>query len=171
MYAWCGECHECQLVNPPLCPLPLIEVSFEIIGMDCVGPLEWCTWGYHFVLVLVDYAMWYPETVPLHNISASNVADSSMLSPRSGLTRDLHITDTMQALWIIRDSIDSHQCLPSANRSVERFNQLLKNVIRTFVHVCVKWLKPLLFEVREALQASTGFPQLNYCTAAGLMES
>ncbi len=43
---WCVACRECQLVNPPatakapLRPLPLMEVPFERIGMDLIGPLE-----------------------------------------------------------------------------------------------------------------------------------
>ncbi len=43
---WCAACRECQLVNPPaspkapLRPLPLMQVPFERIGMDLIGPLE-----------------------------------------------------------------------------------------------------------------------------------
>ncbi|KAL7832099.1 hypothetical protein AOLI_G00296470 [Acnodon oligacanthus] len=43
---WCASCCKCQIVNPPaipkapLFPLPLIDVPFERIGMDLVGPLE-----------------------------------------------------------------------------------------------------------------------------------
>ncbi len=43
---WCVACQECQMVNPPatakapLRPLLLMEVPFERIGMDLIGPLE-----------------------------------------------------------------------------------------------------------------------------------
>ena len=68
---WCASCPECQLVNQPaiprapLRPLPLMEVPFEHIGMDLIGPFHQSARGYRFVLVLVDYATRYPEAVPL----------------------------------------------------------------------------------------------------------
>ncbi len=58
---WCAACRECQLVNPPaspkapLRPLPLMQVPFERIGMDLIGPLERSARGHRFALVLVDY--------------------------------------------------------------------------------------------------------------------
>ncbi len=78
---WCAACRECQLVNPPaspkapLRPLPLMQVPFELIGMDLIGPLERSARGHRFALVLVDYATRYPEAVALRNISAKSVAE------------------------------------------------------------------------------------------------
>ncbi len=43
---WCADCRECQLVNPPacpkapLCPLLLMQVPFERIGMDLIGAIR-----------------------------------------------------------------------------------------------------------------------------------
>ncbi len=51
---WCAACRECQLVNPPaspkapLRPLPLMQVPFERIGMDLIGPLERSARGHRF---------------------------------------------------------------------------------------------------------------------------
>ena len=79
---WCASCSECQLVNQPailrapLCPLPLIEVPFERIGMDLIGPFHRSARGHRFVLVLVDYATRYPEAVPLRTMSAKNVVQA-----------------------------------------------------------------------------------------------
>ena len=59
---WYASCRKRQLVNPPttpkvsLHPLPLIEVPFDRIAMDLIGPLDRSAQGYCFVLVLVDYA-------------------------------------------------------------------------------------------------------------------
>lgn len=56
----CSLCPECQLVSHPaipkvpLRPLPLMEVPFDHIGMDLIGPFNRSTRGYSFVLVLVD---------------------------------------------------------------------------------------------------------------------
>ncbi len=96
---WCAACRECQLVNPPaspkapLRPLPLMQVPFERIGMDLIGPLERSARGHRFALVLVDNATRYPEAVALHNISAKSVAEAlfSMIS-RVGIAKEI-LTD------------------------------------------------------------------------------
>lgn len=60
--------HECQLGTPPalskapLCLLPLVEVPFERIGIDLIGPLERSVHGHCFALVLVDYVTQYTES-------------------------------------------------------------------------------------------------------------
>ena len=79
---WCAACPECELVNTPatpkapLSPLPLMEIPFERVAMDLIGPFHRSTQGYRFVLVLLDYATRYPEAVPLRNISAKSVAQA-----------------------------------------------------------------------------------------------
>ncbi len=79
---WCAACRECQLVNPPaspkapLRPLPLVQVPFDRIGMDLIGPLERSARGHRFALVLVDYATRYPKAVALRSISAKSVAEA-----------------------------------------------------------------------------------------------
>ena len=58
---WCAACPECQLVNAPATPnaplrsLPLMEIPFDRVAMDLIGPFDRSTQGYRFVLVLVDY--------------------------------------------------------------------------------------------------------------------
>ncbi|XP_057214591.1 uncharacterized protein LOC130569165 [Triplophysa rosa] len=174
---WCASCPECQLVNPPatpkapLCPLPLMQVPFERIGMDLIGPLERSARGHRFALVIVDYATRYPEAVALRNISAKSVADAlfSLIS-RVGIPKEV-LTDqgtafmsrTLRELYgllgikTIRTSVYH----PQTDGLVERFNRTLKTMIRKFVHEDAKnwdkWLEPLLFAVREVPQASTGF--------------
>ena len=60
----------------PLRPLPLVEIPFDRVAMDLIGPFDRSTQGYRFVLVLMDYATRYPEAVPLRNISAKSVAQA-----------------------------------------------------------------------------------------------
>ncbi|XP_051509646.1 uncharacterized protein LOC127415117 [Myxocyprinus asiaticus] len=174
---WCAACRECQLVNPPatpkapLRPLPLIEVPFERIGMDLVGPLERSARGHRFVLVLVDYATRYPEAVPLCNISARSVAEALFkIISRVGIPKEI-LTDqgttfmsrTLRELYELLNIKSIHTSVyhPQTDGLVERFNKTLKNMIRKFVHDDSrnwdKWLDPLLFAVREVPQASTGF--------------
>ncbi len=174
---WCAACRECQLVNPPaspkapLRPLPLMQVPFERIGMDLIGPLERSARGHRFALVLVDYATRYPEAVALRNISAKSVAEAlfSMIS-RVGIPKEI-VTDqgtafmsrTIRELYELLGikSIRTSVYHPQTDGLVERFNRTLKTMIRKFVHEDAKnwdkWLEPLLFAVREVPQASTGF--------------
>ncbi len=147
---WCAACRECQLVNPPaspkapLRPLPLMQVPFERIGMDLIGPLERSARGHRFALVLVDYATRYPEAVALRNISAKSVAEAlfSMIS-RVGIPKEI-LTDQGTAFMsrIIRElyellgikSIRTSVYHPQTDGLVERFNRTLKTMIRKFVH-------------------------------------
>ncbi len=86
-----------------------MQVPFERIGMDLIGPLERSARGHRFALVLVDYATRYPEAVALRNISAKSVAEAlfSMIS-RVGIPKDshrpghgVHVTDHSRTLRII----------------------------------------------------------------------
>ncbi len=103
---WGAACRECQLVNPPatakapLHPLPMMEVPFERIGMDLIGPLERSAQGYHFALVLVDYATRYPEAVPLHSIS-SNLTDQGT----AFMSRTLNEMSELLGIKSIRTSV------------------------------------------------------------------
>ena len=174
---WCASCPECQLVNPPaiprapLRPLPLVEVPFDRVGMDIIGPLERSAQGYRFVLVLIDYATRYPEAIPLRNISARSVAQALFhVISRVGIPKEI-LTDqgtnfmsrTIKELYgllkvkAIRTSVYH----PATDGLCERFNRTLKSMIRKFVLEDARnwhqWLDPLLFAVREVPQASTGF--------------
>uniref|UniRef100_A0A8C2FHF1 Gypsy retrotransposon integrase-like protein 1 n=1 Tax=Cyprinus carpio TaxID=7962 RepID=A0A8C2FHF1_CYPCA len=102
MRRWCASCRECQLMNPPanpkapLCPLPLVQVPFERIGMDLIGPLERSARGHCYALVLVDYATQYPEAVPLCSISAKSLAGALFqLITRVGIPKEI-LTDQGQ---------------------------------------------------------------------------
>ncbi len=153
---WCAACRECQLVNPPaspkapLRPLPLMQVPFERIGMDLIGPLERSARGHRFALVLVDYATRYPEAVALRNISAKSVAEAlfSMIS-RVGIPKEI-LTDQGTAFMsrTIRElygllgikSVRTSVYHPQTDGLVERFNRTLKTMIRKFVHEDAKKL-------------------------------
>ena len=174
---WCASCRECQLVNQPaiprapLRPLPLMEVPFERIGMDLIGPFPRSARGYRFVLVLVDYATRYPEAVPLRTISAKSVAQALFqVISRVGIPKEI-LTDqgtsfmsrTLRELYGLLGvkSIRTSVYHPQTDGLVERLNKTLKSMIRKFIHEeernLAKWLDPLLFAVREVPQASTGF--------------
>ncbi|XP_061882687.1 uncharacterized protein LOC133633904 [Entelurus aequoreus] len=173
---WCAACRDCQQVDSaasraPLQPLPLMEVPFERIGMDLVGPFDPSTQGYRFALVLVDCATRYPEAVPLHSISAKSVAQALFqVISRVGIPKEI-LTDqetsfmshTLKELYGLLGikSIRTSVCHLQTDGLVERLNTILKSIIRKFVHKDKpnwhKWLDSLLFAVREVPQSSTGF--------------
>ena len=55
-----------------------MEVPFQKIRMDVVGPLPRSRTGNRFVLVVVDYATRYPEAIPLRMVDAEQVAETLM---------------------------------------------------------------------------------------------
>uniref|UniRef100_A0AAQ4Q9F2 Gypsy retrotransposon integrase-like protein 1 n=1 Tax=Gasterosteus aculeatus aculeatus TaxID=481459 RepID=A0AAQ4Q9F2_GASAC len=174
---WCASCPQCQLVNQPaipkapLRPLPLMELPFERLGMDLIGPFHRSARGYRFVLVLVDYATRYPEAVPLRSISAKSVAQelfqviSRVRIPKEILTDQgtSFMSRTLRELYELLGvkSVRTSVYHPQTDGLVERLNKTLKSMIRKFIHDDErnwdKWLDPLLFAVREVPQASTGF--------------
>ncbi len=96
---FCQACPTCQRTSPqmpppsPLIPLPIIEVPFERIGMDLIGPLPKSARGHEHILVIVDYATRYPEAVPLHKATAKAIAQELfLLSSRVGIPAEI-LTD------------------------------------------------------------------------------
>ncbi|XP_016307287.1 melanocyte protein PMEL-like [Sinocyclocheilus anshuiensis] len=84
---FCRSCPMCQRTSPrrpppsPLIPLPVIDVPFERIGMDLVGPLPKSARGHEHILVVLDYATRYPEAIPLRAANASKAAENVSLPP------------------------------------------------------------------------------------------
>ena len=62
----------------PLVPLPVIEVPFERIAIDIIGPLPRSQSGNRYVLVVCDYATRWPEAAPSKLIDAEHVAEELM---------------------------------------------------------------------------------------------
>ena len=59
----------------PLIPLPVMDVPFERIAMDVMGPVPRTSSGKKYVLVICDYATRYPEVVPMKSVDAEKVAE------------------------------------------------------------------------------------------------
>lgn len=59
---YCRRCETCQKTShrmpppAPLVPLPVVDVPFERIAMDIIGPLPRSTSRNRYVLVICDYA-------------------------------------------------------------------------------------------------------------------
>lgn len=147
-----------------------MQVPFERIGMDLIGPLERSAQGHRFALILVDYATRNPEAVALRNISAKSVADTLFrLISRMGIPKEI-LTDQGTAFMsrMLKElygllGIKAVRTSVYHPQMVERFNRTLKTMIRKFVQEEAKnwdhWLEPLLFAVHEVQPSLHGvFP-------------
>ena len=73
--------------------MSIIEVPFDRLALDIVGPLPNTSQGHRYILVMVDYATRYPEALPLRTATAKNVANELMLLfNRVEITREV-LTD------------------------------------------------------------------------------
>ncbi|XP_026146496.1 uncharacterized protein LOC113120717 [Carassius auratus] len=174
---FCQACPICQRTSPhtpppsPLIPLPIIEVPFERIGMDLVGPLPKSARGHEHILVIVDYATRYPEAIPLRKATAKAIAQELfLLCSRVGIPAEI-LTDQgtpfmsrlmadlcrLMKVKQLRTSVYH----PQTDGLVERFNQTLKQMLRRVAAEDRRdWdqlIPYVLFGIREVPQASTGF--------------
>ncbi|KAG1948853.1 hypothetical protein F2P79_012397 [Pimephales promelas] len=174
---FCQACPTCQVTSSrtpppsPLIPLLIIEVPFERIGMDIVGPLPKSARGHEHILVIVDYATRYPEAVPLRKATAKSIAQELfLLASRVGLPSEI-LTD-QGTPFMSRLMADLCRLLrvkqlrttvyhPQTDGLVERFNQTLKQMLRRVTAEDKRdWdlmIPYVLFGIREVPQASTGF--------------
>ena len=61
----------------PLEMMPLISMPFKRVAIDLIGLISQPSEeGHRYILTLVDYAMRYPEAVPLKNIDTEIVAEA-----------------------------------------------------------------------------------------------
>uniref|UniRef100_A0A7N6BLW2 Gypsy retrotransposon integrase-like protein 1 n=1 Tax=Anabas testudineus TaxID=64144 RepID=A0A7N6BLW2_ANATE len=174
---FCKSCPQCQKTfarvpsRAPLYPLPIIGTPFERLGMDIVGPVEKSKAGNRYMLVITDYATKYPEVFPLKSVKAKAVAFSLVqFFSRVGFPREI-LTDqgtnfmstllkqVYKLLGIV--SVRTTPYHPQTDGLTERFNQILKQMLRKFVNETGsdwdQWLPCVLFAYREVPQASTGF--------------
>lgn len=74
----------------PHVPLPIIDTPFERIGLDIVGPLPKSARGHQYILVILDYASRYPETIPLRKATSRHIAkELYLLSTSLGIPKEI----------------------------------------------------------------------------------
>ena len=176
---FCHSCDVCQRTIPkgrvckvPLGTMPLIDVPFQRIAVDIVGPMFPRTdRGNKYILTIVDYATRFPEAVPLPSIEAERVAEALVnVFTRVGIPKEI-LTDMgsqftsgvmqeVSRLLSIRQMTTSPYH-PACNGLCERFNGVLKQMLKRMCDEKPRdwdrYVNPLLFAYRETPQESTGF--------------
>ncbi|XP_041379582.1 uncharacterized protein LOC121392444 [Gigantopelta aegis] len=176
---FCRSCDICQrtvpkgkIIRAPLGDMPLIEIPFQRIAVDLVGPLEPVTDRKNrYILTLVDYATRYPEAVALPGIDTERVAEALVdIFSRVGVPREM-LTDmgsqfTSELMAEVSRLLSIRQLTttpyhPICNGLVEKFNGTLKSMLKK---ICSehpkdwdKYINALLFAYREVPQESLGF--------------
>ena len=174
----CQSCPQCQkgiakgkVGKVPLVSVPPMDIPFQRVAVDIIGPLPRTSRGNRYALVAIDYATRYPDAVPLRNQEATTVADALMeIFSRVGVPRELLsdqgtnfmsalITELCRLLQVRK--LCSTPYHPEGNGLVENFNGTLKKMLRCYAqkepHDWDKHLPYVLFAYREVPQESTGF--------------
>ena len=70
--------------------MPTIEVPFQRIAIDLMGPFIPSARGHSYILTIVDYATRYTEAVPLKSITTIDVAEALVtLYSRVGIPQEV----------------------------------------------------------------------------------
>ena len=91
------SCDVCQRTFPkgrvtrvPLGSMPLIDIPFQRIAVDIVGPIFPATdKGNRYILTVVDYATRYPEAVAMKNIETTIAEALVDIFSRVGVPREV----------------------------------------------------------------------------------
>ena len=173
----CRACPDCQRsvrgLKPkaPLVPLPIIDIPFERIAMDIIGPLPRTKAGNRYILTLMDYGFRYPEAITIRQTDSKTIAQaliglfSRVVIPWEILTDfGANLTGKLMSdlcrLMNIKQ-LKTSPYNPQTDGMLERFHATLKAMIRKMVHKFNgHWdqaLPYVLFTYREVPCESTGF--------------
>ena len=159
------------MFKAPLGRIPLIDVPFQRVAMDLIGPIHPVSdRGHRYILTIVDYATRYPEAVPLANIDTQTVAESLIdVYSRVGVPKEIltdmgtqFTSDLMKEVGRLLSikQLTTTPYHPICTGLVERFNGTLKIMLK---RMCTekpkdwdKYINPLLFAYRESPNESTG---------------
>lgn len=56
-------------------PLEIVSKPFDKIALDVIGPLPKSASRFQFALIIVDYTMRYPNTIPMRMVMAPKVVE------------------------------------------------------------------------------------------------
>ena len=141
-YERCQRCSTKKPPRAPLVPLPVINEPFKRIAMDIVGPLPKSRNGKRYILVAYDYATRFPEAIALKSITAETIAEELIkLFARVGIPEEIltdqgtnftaELLNELYRLFHVK-AICTSPYHPRTNGLVERFNGMLKNMLKKF---------------------------------------
>ena len=140
-----------------------MDEPFQRIALDFVGPLPMTDSKNRFILVCVDYATKYPETIALRDQEASTVSNALIsLFSRVGIPKEM-LTDqgsnfmselmreVCRLLQITRLRTSPYHAM--CNGLCEKFNGVLKKMLKAYARSKPKtwdeYIPYLLFAYRE----------------------
>ncbi|KAJ8041495.1 hypothetical protein HOLleu_12325 [Holothuria leucospilota] len=145
---FCRSCNVCQRTLPkgkvtkvPLGTMPVIEMPFERVAVDIIGPIQPATErGNRYILTVMDYATRYPEAIALPSIEAERVAEALVeIYTRVSIRREIltdqgtqftsEVMQQVSKLLSIRQ-LTTTQYHPACNGLVECFNGTLKQMLK-----------------------------------------
>lgn len=175
---YCQSCHSCQtLANQrvtdrvPITPLTRPQEPFEVVYLDCIGPIEPASArGHRYALCLIDLCTRWPEVIPLRSLTAQATCQAllevfarfgtpELICCDKGTNFTAALTKELaERLGIrMRFSTPEH---PQSNGIVERWNGTFKAMLR---HVVIdrgrEWdrvVPCLLWAYREVPHEITG---------------
>ena len=176
---YCKTCHTCQMVGKSnqtipkaqLQPIPAFDEPFSRILIDCVGPLPRTKSGNEYLLTIMCTSTRFPEAVPLRNIKTKSIVKALIkFFTFVGLPKSIQFDQGSNFMSGIFQQVmhelgikqyRSSACHPESQGALERFHQILKNMIRSYCFDTEKdWdegIHLLLFAIRESVQESLGF--------------
>jgi len=172
------SCTQCQLRSRPvktdhvpITPITRTELPFQVMNMDCIGPLDPpSAQGHKYCLCIVDSCTRWPTVYALKTLWAKAVCDSLIdLFSHFGISQVL-ISDcgTNFTSQLTQEMLSRLRCRPRFNTPgnpeasglVERFNQTCKNMLYHAIQQHGRqWHKilPLMtWAIREVPNSTTG---------------
>lgn len=79
--------------------MPIVTIPFEYIGIDIAPPPTTTSQRHKYLLVVIDFATYYPEAMFLHNMHAEMVANKlATLFSRVGFPKQV-VTNQGDVRW------------------------------------------------------------------------
>lgn len=118
----------------PLISLLLVGTPYKRVAVDLIGPLVKSAASFRYILVVLDYAMQFPEAIPLRRDIARTVASELVKIFAWELLLDQGMNFTFQLLREFRVLLGIKKlwmsvCHPQTDRLVERFSWTLSNML------------------------------------------
>lgn len=176
---YCSSCETCQIFAPsrtkdrvPITPLTRPESPFQVVYMDCIGPIEVpSARGHRYALCVVDLCTRWAEVIPLRALTAkatcqalldifSHYGAPEVICSDQGSNFTAQLTQAFNERLGVRMRFSTPEH-PQSNGLVERFNgtfkAMLKHVICSNQRQWDLYIPCILWAYRETPHDVTGY--------------